>query len=59
MADKRAYTVEDAADMLSVSRDLIYDLMRTGKLRYVQVTSKKRLIPADAVSELLNGRVTV
>jgi excisionase family DNA binding protein len=56
MADKLAYTIEETAEALSVSRDLIYDLMRTGKLRYVQVTSKKRLIPADAVSELLNGR---
>jgi excisionase family DNA binding protein len=51
-----AYTVDEAIEVLGISRDLVYDLMREGRLRYVQVTGRKRLIPADAITEFLNGR---
>jgi excisionase family DNA binding protein len=54
--DRLAYTVDEAKATLGVSLDMIYDLMREGKLRYVQPTSRKRLIPADAISEFLNGQ---
>jgi excisionase family DNA binding protein len=56
MTHRLAYTVYETAEMLGVSRDVLYDLMRENRLRYVQVTSKKRLIPSDAVNELL-GKV--
>jgi excisionase family DNA binding protein len=55
--DRLAYTVDEATEALGISRDLVYDLMRTGRLRYVQVSGRKRLIPADAISELLGRKV--
>jgi excisionase family DNA binding protein len=52
-----AYTVDEAKEELGVSRDMIYGLMREGKLRYVQATGRKWLIPADALGEFLGRKV--
>jgi excisionase family DNA binding protein len=53
--ERLAYTVDEARTALGVSRDMIYNLMREGRLRYVQAADRKRLIPADAMAEFLNG----
>jgi len=37
MQDDELYTVEEVARMLRVSRKAVYDLMRAGRLPYVQI----------------------
>lgn len=55
--ERHAYTIEETAETLGVSRDLIYDLMRSGKLGYIQVTSRKRLITREHLDAFKNGQV--
>ena len=53
------YRVEEAAELLSLSRDRIYQLIRSNQLRSVQVGGSRR-IPAraleDYVARLMRGR---
>lgn len=42
--------VEDATRVLSMSRTVIYDLIRTGRLRTVK-QGRTRLVPASAITE--------
>jgi helix-turn-helix protein len=49
-----AYRVNDAAKAAGLSRSSLYTLMSEGKLRSVLVAGR-RLIPADALRELLRG----
>ncbi|WP_343948211.1 helix-turn-helix domain-containing protein [Nonomuraea longicatena] len=51
----RAYTVEQVAEMLSVGRDKIYYLLRTGQLRSIKIGKLRRITDehlADFVSFL-------
>jgi excisionase family DNA binding protein len=49
-----AYCVKDAARLIGVSRATLYILISTGDLRTVKIR-KRRLIPREALSELLAG----
>jgi excisionase family DNA binding protein len=44
------YRVADAMQVLSLSRTVIYELIRTGRLRTVK-EGRARLIPASAIAE--------
>ncbi|WP_409141891.1 helix-turn-helix domain-containing protein [Cellulosimicrobium sp. RS] len=44
------YRVEEAAEALRISRDSIYELIRSGRLRTIKVGSR-RLVPVVALSE--------
>lgn len=44
------YRVADAMQVLSMSRTVIYELIRTGRLRTVK-EGRARLIPASAIAE--------
>lgn len=44
------YRVPDAARVLSLSRTVVYDLIRTGRLRTVK-EGRARRIPASAIAE--------
>jgi excisionase family DNA binding protein len=44
--------VEEAARELRIGRSLVYDLIRTGRLRSFKVGSR-RLIPAAAIEETI------
>ncbi|GAA2816916.1 hypothetical protein GCM10010441_46810 [Kitasatospora paracochleata] len=44
------YKVSDAMQVLSLSRTVIYDLIRTGRLRAVK-EGRSRLIPASAIDD--------
>ncbi|WP_426566338.1 helix-turn-helix domain-containing protein [Angustibacter sp. McL0619] len=44
------YRVDDAAELLSLSRTVVFDLIRTRRLRSVQ-EGRTRLIPASALVE--------
>lgn len=42
-AERLAYSVDEAARLTGLSRDLLYDQMRRGNLRYVKI-GRRRLI---------------
>lgn len=50
--DPLLYKVSDAVHVLNYSRTVIYDLIRTGRLRTVK-EGRSRRIPASAVAEYL------
>jgi excisionase family DNA binding protein len=50
MATPQLYQVHEAARVLSISRTVIYELIRSGRLRSVK-EGRTRLIPASAVAE--------
>ena len=49
-ADKQLYRVRDAMTLLSLSRSVIYEQIRSGRLRSV-TQGRSRLIPASAIAE--------
>jgi excisionase family DNA binding protein len=55
MATERlAYSVDEAAEVIGVSRDHIYDLLRTGLLRSVK-SGRRRLITKGQLEAYLAG----
>jgi excisionase family DNA binding protein len=48
--DRQLYRVPDAMRALSLSRTVIYELIRSGRLRSV-TQGRARLIPASAIAE--------
>jgi excisionase family DNA binding protein len=48
--EKQLYRIRDAMVMLSLSRTVIYEQMRSGRLRSV-TQGRSRLIPASAIAE--------
>jgi len=44
------YRVDEAAEALRISRDTIYELIRSGRLRTIKVGSR-RLVPLVALTE--------
>lgn len=50
MPEPLFYRVPDAARMLSLSRSVIFELIRSGRLRSVK-EGRSRLIPASAIRE--------
>lgn len=50
LADSLLYRVPDAMRVLNMSRTVVYDLIRTGRLRTVK-EGRTRLIPASAIAE--------
>jgi len=42
----QAYTVEQVARMLHISRDRVYQLLRTGKLRSIKIGNLRRITNA-------------
>lgn len=52
---KLAVTPEEAADMLSIGRTQVYELIRAGELDSV-VFGRARRIPVDALEDLLRRR---
>jgi excisionase family DNA binding protein len=54
-SDKRAaYAVKEAAELIGVSRSMLYLLMKNGALRTVKLGGR-RLVPRDAIEALLAG----
>lgn len=49
-ADKQLYRVTEVMVLLSLSRSVIYELIRSGRLRSV-TEGRSRLIPASAIAE--------
>ena len=51
------YTVEEAAQMLKISRWKIFDLIRTNQLRSIKIGGLRR-IPHTAIEEYLTQLLT-
>jgi excisionase family DNA binding protein len=52
-AERLAYSVNEAARLTGLSRDLLYDQMRQGNLDYIKV-GRRRLITRDHLERFLN-----
>ncbi|MFI6902173.1 helix-turn-helix domain-containing protein [Nonomuraea sp. NPDC050394] len=50
--EQRLYRVPDAMRLLSLSRSVIYELIRSGRLHSV-TEGRTRLIPATAISDYI------
>jgi excisionase family DNA binding protein len=49
------YRVEEAAEALRISRDAVYELIRSGQLRSFKV-GRRRLVPIAALTEYVASR---
>jgi excisionase family DNA binding protein len=54
MTTQLLYSPEQAAELLSVSRTRVYDLMSAGKLKSVKL-GRSRRISADALLDFVKG----
>jgi excisionase family DNA binding protein len=52
-AERLAYSVDEAARLTGLSRDLLYDQMRIGNLAYLKV-GRRRLITRQHLEQFLN-----
>ena len=55
MKEPLAYSVEEAACLLGISRTKAYECVRTGQLRTIQL-NRRLLVPAVAIDELLGTK---
>jgi len=52
LEQRLAYSVDEASAVLGLSRDLLYDHMRAGKLGYLKV-GRRRIITRDHLAAFL------
>jgi excisionase family DNA binding protein len=52
--ERLAYSVDEAARALGLSRDVIYDQLRTGRLKSLKV-GRRRIITREHIGEFLAG----
>lgn len=52
--DKAAYSVPEAAQVLGISKSLLYTLIGRGEIPYCRIGEKRILIPANKLKEWLN-----
>jgi excisionase family DNA binding protein len=55
-SDSLAFSVEEAARLIGVSRATVYVLISTGELRTIKIR-KRRLVPREALLDLLAASV--
>ena len=53
-ADRLAYSVDEAAQITGLSRDLLYDEMRAGRLAYLKV-GRRRIITRQHLQDFLTS----
>jgi excisionase family DNA binding protein len=52
--ERLAYSIDEAAAITGLSRDLLYDQMRAGKLAYLKV-GRRRIITRQHLEAFLTG----
>jgi excisionase family DNA binding protein len=57
MTARIAYTVQETAEALGVSADLVYDLCDRGELRFVRA-GRRKLIRAESLAEWIERNST-
>ena len=55
LQDRLAYSIAEAAVITGLSRDLLYDQMRSGKLAYLKVGRRRIITHADLYKFLTRG----
>ena len=50
--ERRAYSVKETAEQMSISKATVYELMRQGKLAYVMI-GRHRIVRAAAIERFL------
>jgi excisionase family DNA binding protein len=53
MEDLKLYTVAETAEILNYGRTVVFDLLRTRRLRSVKEGTRARRIPASAIREYI------
>jgi len=53
-ADRLAFKASEAALMLGLDRGAVYDLLRTGRLRFTRLAGGTMIIPRTAIDEYLS-----
>lgn len=53
-AERLAYSVDEAAAITGLSRDLLYDQMRTGRLAYLKI-GRRRIITRQHLQAFLSN----
>jgi excisionase family DNA binding protein len=55
LLERRTYNVREAAQILGVGRNNVYELVRSGRLRALRLGAEghRIVIPRDAIDELL------
>ena len=53
-ADRLAYSVDEAAQITGLSRDLLYDEMRAGRLAYLKI-GRRRIITRQHLQDFLTS----
>lgn len=53
LMERLAYSIQEFADALGVSRDLVNDMLKLGQVKSLKA-GNRRLIPAAAVKEYLD-----
>lgn len=54
---KLAYTVNETAELLSIGRDVVYDLLYTRRLKSVKI-GRRRVVSHSAIVDFLNEEAT-
>lgn len=54
VSTKLAYSVDEAAAALGISRVLFYDLLNSGRIHSIKVGAR-RIIPTSALTDFLAG----
>ena len=54
VGDRLAYSVDEAACLTGLSRDLLYDQMRAGRLAYLKI-GRRRIITRQHLEAFLTG----
>jgi excisionase family DNA binding protein len=57
LAERLAYSVDEVAEITGLSRDLLYDQMRTGQLGYTKV-GRRRIITRQHLEAFLAKATT-
>ena len=54
--EKKTLSVKEAAEVLGVSRNLVYEAARRGEIRVVRI-GRRLVVPADALAALLDPQL--
>lgn len=54
--DKLVYSIQEAADLLGLSKSYTYELVRNGTIPAL-VLGKKRVIPKEKFHDWINGKM--
>lgn len=49
-----AYSIDEVASAVGISRDLVYELIASGRLKTVPVGARRRVIPTHELERLLS-----